>query len=160
VSLTGGEPLLQSSRLASLAPLLLDRGHRLYLETNGMLVDGLARVLEWIDVVAMDIKLHSVDGQGVDLEAHRRFLTLASSKQAFVKIVVGPDTDPTELGRAMQMIAATAPATEVFLQPVTPFAAVTAAPSPDQVLAWHEIALRIHPPTRVLAQTHKLIGQL
>jgi len=51
-------------------------------------------------------------------------------------------------------------AVEVFLQPLTPFASATTAPTPDQVLALHDRALRIHPRVRVVPQTHKAIGQL
>jgi organic radical activating enzyme len=49
---------------------------------------------------------------------------------------------------------------ELFLQPVTPFGAVCSAPSPEQVLALQERALRIYPRVRVVPQTHKAIGQL
>ena len=77
-----------------------------------------------------------------------------------VKIVVGADTSPDELDQAVAMVAELAPATEVFLQPVTPFGDVTAAPTPEQLLELHDRALRIHAPTRVVPQTHKIIGQL
>jgi len=49
---------------------------------------------------------------------------------------------------------------EVFLQPLTPFGAASTAPTPEQVLALHDRALRIHPRVRVVPQTHKAIGQL
>jgi organic radical activating enzyme len=53
-----------------------------------------------------------------------------------------------------------APETEIYLQPVTPFAEVGSAPSPSQVLDLQERALRLHPRVRVVPQTHKLIDQL
>ena len=161
VSVTGGEPLMQAGRLASLAPRLVERGHRLSLETNGMLIDGVVRVLPWLSHVSMDIKLDSVDGQGVSLGSHRHFLEVAvAACPTSVKIVVGADTSPDELDQAVAMVAELAPATEVFLQPVTPFGDVTAAPTPEQLLELHDRALRIHAPTRVVPQTHKIIGQL
>lgn len=161
VSVTGGEPLAQSGRLARLLPLLADRGHRVHLETNGTLVAGLRRVVRWVDEVSMDLKLASVDAQGVDPETQRRFLEVAvGGTVVAVKIVLGPDTDPAELEEAVRMAAATAPGATVFLQPVTPFAAVARAPTPADVLAWQELALGVHPDVRVVPQTHKLIGQL
>jgi organic radical activating enzyme len=160
VSVTGGEPLLQAGRLGALLPLLLQRGHKIYLETNGTLTRGLAQVLEWVDHIAMDIKLDSVDHQGVDIETHRRFLQAGIGRHLFVKIVLGPATAPSELDRAVAMVHEVAPETEIFLQPVTPFADVTAAPSPSQVLDLQERALRLHQRVRVVPQTHKLIGQL
>lgn len=161
VSVTGGEPLAQSGRLAGLLPLLAARGHRVHLETNGTLVAGLRRVAPWVDEVSLDLKLPSVDGQGVDTGTQRRFLELAVASCAVaVKVVLGPDTDPGELDAAMSMVAEVAPTVPVFLQPVTPFAAVTRAPRPEDVLAWQELALARHRDVRVVPQTHKMIGQL
>jgi organic radical activating enzyme len=162
VSLTGGEPLFQGGGLEDLAEGLVRRGHRLFLETNGMLTAALGRISRLLDYVSMDVKLDSVDGEGVSLDRHRKFLAAAvgSVPHVYCKVVVGAATDQAELARAVDMIAGTAPDVEVFLQPVTPFAVVTTAPTPEQVLEMHEIALRIHPRVRVVPQTHKAIGQL
>jgi 7-carboxy-7-deazaguanine synthase len=162
VSLTGGEPLMQSRGLAQLLPLLVARGHRIMAETNGMLTGGLARTLPWLRYVSMDIKLDSVDGEHVDLATHRRFLTAACDAGAttWVKVVVSASVDPGELDAAISMVAECSGHPEVFLQPVTPFAAVTDAPTPDQVLELQARALRLYPSVRVVPQTHKAIGQL
>lgn len=158
VSVTGGEPLAQSGRLADLLALL--PGKRIHLETNATLVAGLRRVIDLVDEVSMDIKLASVDGAGVDPETHRRFLELAATRDVAVKIVLGPGTSTEELSAAVGMVEETAPGSPVFLQPVTPFGSVSAAPTPEQVLEWHDRALALHPDVRVVPQTHKLIGQL
>jgi organic radical activating enzyme len=160
VSITGGEPLMQAARLGHVLPRLRAAGCRVYLETAGTLVGGLCRVVDSVDIVSMDLKLDSVDGQGIALDTQRRFLAAAATRDVFVKIVIGPATDERELDDAVAMVAATAPAATVFLQPVTPFADVTSAPTPEQVLALHERALRVHPDVRVVPQTHKMIGQL
>ena len=160
VSLTGGEPLLQGGRLAELAPLLVERGHRLYLETNGMLTPALERVRPWLSHVGMDVKLTSVDEQGVALETHRQFLRAALGLGVFVKIVVGPRTRTDELAAAMDMVHEEGPDLEVYLQPLTPFGAADQAPTPEQVLAWQELALSRHGHVRVVPQTHKMLGQL
>ena len=158
ISVTGGEPLAQSGRLAELLALI--SGRRVHLETNGTLVAGLRRVLGQVDEVSMDLKLPSVDGQGVDAETQRRFLELAATRDVAVKIVLGPCTDVDELRAAVTMVSETAPDAPVFLQPVTPFGTVEAAPTPEQVLEWHDRALALHADVRVVPQTHKLIGQL
>jgi organic radical activating enzyme len=162
VSLTGGEPLMQSRSLERLLPLLVARGHRVMAETNGVLVASLRRTLPWLAYVSMDVKLDCVDGEHIDLDTHRRFLTAASGAGAatWVKIVVGARVDHGELDAAIAMVADRAPGSEVFLQPVTPFAAVTEAPTPDQVLELQARALRLYPHVRVIPQTHKAIGQL
>lgn len=162
VSVTGGEPLMQSGRLTALLPRLRGFGHRIFLETSGTLVDGFGRVAGHVDFVSMDIKLDSVDGQGIALSTHRRFLRTAldAGTDVYVKIVVSATTDRDELGAAVAMVAAVAPGVEVFLQPVSPSGTVHETPTPSQVLDWHAHALRLHPGrVRVVPQTHKAIGQ-
>jgi len=162
VSITGGEPLFQARRLEALLPELTRRGQRIYLETNGMLVPALQRVARHVEFVSMDIKLPSVDGEQVDPGVQRAFLRVARAEcpQVFAKIVVSAHTDLAELDAALEMIHSEAPASDVFLQPVTPFGSVRDAPAPSQLLDFQERALRIHPHVRVVPQTHKMIGQL
>jgi organic radical activating enzyme len=168
VSLTGGEPLMQSGRVTELARQLHAAGLPLMLETNGTLVPALERVLPWLTYVSMDMKLDSVDGAHVSPATQRRFLRVAveAGVTTWVKIVIGASTDADEFDGALDEVAGVVdpaggnPRPEVFLQPVTPFGAVDAAPSPDQVLRLHERALRHYPRVRVVPQTHKAIGQL
>ena len=167
VSVTGGEPLMQSRRLTGLFRQLAEIGMPLMAETNGTLVHDLEELIGWLTYVSMDVKLPSVDGEKVDPAAQRRFLEVAlrANVETWVKIVVGPNTDRGELTKAVTMVAETTSLTSggrpvIYLQPVTPFAAVTRGPSPDQVLELQELALRIHPEVRVVPQTHKAIGQL
>ncbi len=160
LSLTGGEPLLQAGRLTRLLPLVAQAGRSVMLETNGTIVGGLKAVLPWITHVSMDLKLASVDGQGVSLDLQRRFLTAAASRHVFVKVVLGPKTNPVELEDAVRMVHCVSPEIEVFLQPVTPFASVGEAPDPGTVLELQARALELHEHVRVVPQTHRLIGQL
>ena len=166
VSLTGGEPLLQGTRVERLARELTDRGWPVMLETNGTLVPPMRKLTDTVAYVSMDLKLRSVDGETVAPTTQSTFLGAATAGRAttWVKIVVGPDTDLDEFDAGMAMVAAAstgrADPIEVFLQPLTPFGAATTAPSPEAVLALHDRALRIHPRVRVVPQTHKAIGQL
>jgi 7-carboxy-7-deazaguanine synthase len=170
VSLTGGEPLLQGGRTVDLARDLHQSGLRVMLETNGTLVPVLRRLLPWTDLVSMDVKLPSVDGETVAPSTQEQFLRTAvdGGLRTWVKVVVGADTDAAELDAAVSMVRRVAGGSpgegdhplEVFLQPVTPFAAVTRAPSADEVLELQERALRRYPRIRVVPQTHKAIGQL
>ncbi len=166
VSLTGGEPLLQGIRVERLVGALAERSVPVMLETNGTLVPAMRRLADMVDYVSMDLKLTSVDGEAVAPATQAAFLAaaLAGGAVTWVKVVVGPDTDPVAFDAGITMVAeastgAAAPV-EVFLQPLTPFATATVAPSPEQVLALHDRALRIHPRVRVVPQTHKAIGQL
>lgn len=166
ISLTGGEPLLQGVRVERLVERMAARGWPVMLETNGTLVPPLRRSGPNLAYVSMDLKLPSVDGETVAPAAQAAFLAeaLACGVVTWVKVVVGPDTDPGELDTAVTMVAEasagrTSPV-EVFLQPLTPFGGAGDAPTPEQVLEMHERALRIHPRVRVVPQTHKAIGQL
>ncbi len=168
ISLTGGEPLLQSRRVVELAAQLAARGRPVMLETNGSLVPTLERMVPFLTYVSMDVKLPSVDGEQVSPEVQRRFLctALAARLSTWVKIVIGATTDPGEFDTAIAMVSSSAESggadrgPEIFLQPVTPFGSVETAPSPEQVLELQERALRVYPRVRVVPQTHKGIGQL
>jgi organic radical activating enzyme len=166
ISLTGGEPLLQGARVEELVARFDDRGWPVMLETNGTLVPPLRRLGSRVAYVSMDLKLDSVDGERVDPATQARFLqeALASGAATWVKVVLGPDTDPDEFDAAVTLAARAsagrAAPVEVYLQPLTPFGASTAGPTPDQVLELQERALRIHRRVRVVPQTHKAIGQL
>ncbi len=166
ISVTGGEPLLQGARVERLVGAFADRGWPVMLETNGTLVPPMRKLAGTVDYVSMDLKLASVDGETVDPTTQAAFLAaaVASGAITWVKVVVGPDTDLDEFDAGITMVAATSPGApeqiEVFLQPLTPFGAATTAPSPDDVLALHDRALRLHPRVRVVPQTHKAIGQL
>ena len=165
ISLTGGEPLLQGTRVERLTRELAGRGWPVMLETNGTLVPPMRKLADTVAYVSMDLKLRSVDGETVAPTTQSAFLGAATAGAAttWVKVVVGPDTDLDEFDAGIAMVAAASAGSdpiEVFLQPLTPFGAAATAPTPEQVLALHERALRIHPRVRVVPQTHKAIGQL
>ncbi len=166
ISLTGGEPLLQGARVVKLAAAFASRGWPVMLETNGTLLPPLRAAGGDLTYVSMDLKLRSVDGETVASTTQSRFLrqALASGASTWVKVVIGPDTDLEEFDAGIAMVAEASTGMpspiEIFLQPLTPFGAAHAAPTPDQVLVLHERALRIHPRVRVVPQTHKAIGQL
>ncbi|MBU1121806.1 MAG: 7-carboxy-7-deazaguanine synthase QueE [Candidatus Omnitrophica bacterium] len=129
VSLTGGEPLLQIDFLAELAKGLKKLGKKVYLETNGILYDNLERIIDDIDIIAMDFKLPSAVG-GVDFwDEHRRFLEIAMEKEVFVKAVIGIDTSKDEILQAINIIKNIVGASLVYarnkiqfiLQPQNPY---------------------------------------
>lgn len=178
ISLTGGEPLLQSRKVVALARQLAAGGRPVMLETNGTLVPALKQILPWIAYVSMDVKLPSVDGERVAPATQQEFLrtALEAGATTWVKMVIGADTDADQFDEAIRMVATLAdqhlggpvgpmsPGTDrrpdVFLQPMTPFGTATSAPTPEQVLELHERALRQYPRVRVVPQTHKSMGQL
>jgi len=157
ISLTGGEPLLQTPFLLHALPLIRQAGLPIYLETNGTLPDELDRLIDLVDIVAMDIKVPSATGQPARLDANRRFLAVAVRKDTFVKIVFTERMTDAELGEICSAIQSAQRPVSVVLQPVTPRDGVV-APSAAMILEIHrQFAARL-PDVRVIPQIHPLLG--
>lgn len=160
VTFTGGEPLLQPEAVVRLAEIARASGARAWVETHGGRVHELADIIEWIDVISMDIKVESSSGDWVPLEIHRDFLERAVEKDVYVKLVVTPDTRDDEVLGAAQMVTDVDPDVVLVLQPVTPAGRIKSSPTPGRMLALQSACLAVHPSTRVIPQTHKFMEQL
>jgi organic radical activating enzyme len=168
VSLTGGEPLLQPEVVRALAEALRGRGPRIHLETHGLAHEALARVVEVVDVVAMDWKLASdVRREGESFkhpsagfhDEHEAFLRVARrAPELFVKIVISASSGDDEVLEAARRIARVDPQILLVLQPVTPRGPVTERPSAAQLLALAAAAEAILPGVRLIPQTHPIYG--
>jgi len=117
VSFTGGEPLLQKDFLKETLKLTREDGFRNYLETNGTLPDELGEVIDYLDIVAMDMKLPSSTGEFPCWRMHKKFLETASRKEVFVKIVICKSTHIEDIINAFDLIEGINPAVTVVLQP-------------------------------------------
>jgi organic radical activating enzyme len=102
LSLTGGEPLLQVDFLERFLPKLKRR--KIYLETNGTLAEELNRIIDMIDIIAVDIKLPSSTGERDFWHEHKRFLEVVSKKEVFIKTVICNSTELEDLKRAVNLI--------------------------------------------------------
>jgi organic radical activating enzyme len=116
VSITGGEPLEQPDFVAAVAKQLKKTGLQIHLETNGLEVEGLAKVRPFVDVVAMDIKLPHAMGEA-HWDTHEEFLRWLVGRRAFVKIVVDSPTPLEEIETAVALIAEIDRRTPLVLQP-------------------------------------------
>ncbi len=117
LSLTGGEPLCQTEFLQVFLSRFKRADNLVYLETNGTLVHELARVLDLIDIVAMDMKLPSSGGGAPRWKEHEDFLRLAQDKDVFVKMVVNEETSREDVRAARDVIRRVKPDVPVVLQP-------------------------------------------
>lgn len=105
VSFTGGEPLLQKDFLRESLLLLKQAGNKTYLETNGTLPDALDEVIEFVDIIAMDIKLPSSGKSACAYwNEHRRFLEIASRKEVFIKAVISTATTEKDCGAMLDLL--------------------------------------------------------
>ncbi len=162
VAVTGGEPLLHADFLRELLPLIERLGIRTYLETSGDLYLELDKLLPWLDIAAMDIKLPSVTGNEASWSNHRHFLQrcVENDVEVFCKAIVSSDTAPADLDQAIAVVADVAPETLFVLQPMTPFGEARNPPRIEQLLAWQSRALQKLPRVRIIPQSHKMMGAL
>ena len=157
VSLTGGEPLLQSVELQLLLPQLKEEGMPIYLETNGTLYEALEAVLPWVDFIAMDVKLPSSQ-EGRDLiEEQRRFLRGARARRLYLKAVVDEMTEERELEHTCRILSGETCDVPFVLQPATPMRGegwVTVQRISDLC----RVAAAFFPDVRVIPQAHRVWG--
>lgn len=88
VSFTGGEPLIDVEFLIEfLNRYKLKLNKKIYLETNGTMMVELAKIIDLIDIVSMDIKLESATKQQKQYKNNEEFLKIATKKEVFLKVV-------------------------------------------------------------------------
>ena len=152
VSFTGGEPLMQWEFIKEVAKNI---NEKIFLETNGTLVEELSKIIEYVDIISMDFKLESAVGKNL-FDLHRKFLKVVKKKDVYAKIVVASDTKFDEIEEAAKIIADADQNIMLVLQPVTPCGGVEAA-SVEKIFRVEEIALKYLNEVRVIPQTHKML---
>lgn len=164
VSLTGGEPLLQSS-LPEVASALKALGAKVHLETHGLAVRSLEKALDFLDAISMDWKLSKdvkvAGGSQPNSFApeHEKFLERARAvRHLSVKVVVTPSTTEEEIEQVSLSVAEIAPNATLIIQPVTPAGSVEMPPTAKQVLRLARRAEELAGDVRVIPQTHKSYG--
>jgi organic radical activating enzyme len=119
ISFTGGEPLLYAGFLKEILPELKKKGFIVYLETNGTLKNKLLKIIDFLDIISMDIKLPSSTGCRAYWKAYTDFLKEAVKKKAFVKSVITNKTTLSDIRKAVSIIKRIDEAIFFILQPVT-----------------------------------------
>ena len=119
ISFTGGEPLLYAGFLKEILPELKKKGFIVYLETNGTLKNKLLKIIDFLDIISMDIKLPSSTGCRAYWKAHADFLKEAVKKKAFVKSVITNKTTLSDIRKAVSIIKRIDKAIFFILQPIT-----------------------------------------
>ena len=88
ISFTGGEPLVEVDFLLSFLEKYKDKlNKKIYLETNGTLPCELSKIIDFVDVVSMDIKLKSATDEKNRFDDNEKFLEIANKKEVFIKVV-------------------------------------------------------------------------
>lgn len=160
VSLTGGEPLIYAEFLKKFLNLLKRNRLKSYLETNGTLPDALRKVIELVDIIAMDIKLPSSTGEKEYWREHREFLKIAAKKKAFVKVVITPDTLKGDIEKASLLVKKIDTRVPFILQPATPAKPGERTIDNKTLLRFLDIASKNNAlvTTRIIPQVHKILN--
>jgi organic radical activating enzyme len=152
ISVTGGEPLLQTGFLLEWLPTVRER-FRVFLETNGVRAVEMATVQGLIDVVSMDIKLPSSAGPPPLWQQHREFLAACRENELAVKLIVTRDAATDEVLASCRLLSGRGRPAPLILQP----ASGLAAPPADRLIELQALALTLLPDVRVIPQVHKLL---
>ena len=154
VSITGGEPLMQTGFLESLFKALKKENIKIYLETNGVLYSELEKLIGLIDIIAMDFKLPTSTGDKDFWDSHKRFLEIAARKEVFIKAVVGEKTQVGDILQTIEIIKKIKPDTPLVLQPENPREHLLGTK-----LMFFKMLCKLHGVNaKVLIQKHKQLG--
>ncbi len=97
ISFTGGEPLIEVEFLEEFLKEYKNKlNKKIYLETNGVLYKNLEKIIDFIDIISMDIKLKSASGME-NFNENEKFLDIASKKEVFIKIVFDKNIKDEEI---------------------------------------------------------------
>lgn len=150
VSLTGGEPLLNTDFLKEFLPKC---PLPVYLETNATLANKLEEIIDYIDYVSADIKLPSTTGCADLWKEHEAFFEKASHKKLFAKIVFDSSITNDEIEKSVQLAAKLD--IEIILQPKCTSECIK--PDMDLVEAVFDKFLKKYKKVRVIPQVHKFL---
>ena len=155
ISFTGGEPLLYVDFLREIFKLTSKHGHKHYLETNGTLFSELEQLIDWVDIIAMDLKFPSSTGMGNLWQLHRKFLKIASRKEVFLKAIICQTTSQEDLKEALAIIKQISPSSVLVLQPNN---FENQSVLHEKLSNFRQIANELGVTTCVIPQIHKIVG--
>ncbi|UCH12001.1 MAG: 7-carboxy-7-deazaguanine synthase QueE [Candidatus Omnitrophota bacterium] len=156
VSLTGGEPLLQTRFLKELLPKLGKFKFKIYLETNATLPENLKSILKYIDVISADIKLPSVTKERPCWREHLDFIKIASNKNIFVKTIVSKKLKIGDFKKAVSLLRKIDAKVPLVIQPAMNRKKVLI--STNRLHRLQRYALKFLKNVLVIPPTQKIIG--
>ncbi|NQT95052.1 MAG: 7-carboxy-7-deazaguanine synthase QueE [Candidatus Omnitrophica bacterium] len=157
VALTGGEPLLHSRLLKELLPQIADKGLKIYLETNGTLASELELIIDYLNTIAIDIKLPSVTKDKAYWQEHKQFIKSAFKREFFIKVIVSEAMDIADFDKAVELTKDASFDLPFVIQPETKKKSCEVDISPEKLLELQERALKSLNNVLVIPQAHKMM---
>ena len=154
ISITGGEPLLQIDFFETLCKELKGRGDKIFLETNGILYNELLRVIDMIDIIAMDVKLPSATETSAYWEDHKRFLEISQKTEVFVKTIVSSTVTQQDYEKAVDLVSSVSEDITTIIQPVFEDKSI----SEDMLIQFYNMAASKLSKVCIIPQVHKFMG--
>jgi len=152
VSLTGGEPLLNTGFLKEFLPIC---PLPVYLETNATLAGEVKEIIDYVDYIAADIKLPSCTGNNELWKEHESFFAAAAHKELFAKIVFDSNITEGEITQCCKLGAKFN--IELILQPKTKANSAELCTEKDFMERTLDRFLSKYKKVRLIPQVHKFL---
>ena len=151
ISFTGGEPLMSVDFLDSfLSKYKKYLNKKIYLETNGTLFEELEKIIENVDIIAMDIKIQSATNQINQFDINEKFLDIAYKKDVFLNTVFTSLITDDEIDSIINLVSKYN--VPLVLQPRTPFR------EDEPFMEIYNKFYDRYPSTLLIPQTHKFLN--
>lgn len=156
ISITGGEPLSHADFLVEWLPTLAS-SKKILLETNGVDATALKKVIGFVNIVSMDIKIPSSAKCEPQWKEHKDFLSecFAAGKEVYVKMVVTAETTDADIEQAIAIISSVNKRTKTIIQPATDTLKFFGAPPKDRVEAIERLCKVYLTDVSIIPQMHK-----
>ncbi|MDQ4050238.1 MAG: 7-carboxy-7-deazaguanine synthase QueE [Thermoproteota archaeon] len=164
VNFTGGEPLVQHEAVIELAKFVRQKGLRVYLESSCYDARRFAKVLPYIDICKVEIKLR--DSKIVNEKQYSNLLkneqeclrqAINNSKTTFIKVVVTNSSNLEEFKDIVAEVFKIAKPSELAGFIIQPSYKVD-EPTLDVLFGFYDTVYPMYDQVRVVPQLHKVIG--
>lgn len=158
IVLTGGEPLLQIDFLLGFLQALKKNDFPpVYLETNGTLPKHMDEIINYVDIVSMDIQLPGITGQTSYFKENFEFMetVFSSGTTLFVKVLVDSTVTIKELAEVGELVAKISPDLPLVIQPLDSHKI-----KHDHLLSFQAVLKRKLTTVKILPQIHKILKML
>ena len=164
INFTGGEPLVQYESVIELAKFVRQKGLRVYLESSCYDVVRFAKVLPYIDICKVEIKLR--DSKIVNEKQYSNLLkneqeclrqAINSRKTTYIKVVVTNSSNLKEFKEIVREVFRIAKPSELAGFIIQPSYRID-EPTLDVLFGFYDTVYPMYDQVRVIPQLHKIIG--
>src|ERR671924_2131860 len=164
VNFTGGEPLAQHEAVLELAKFVRQKGLRIYLESSCYDAERFAKVLPYIDICKVELKLR--DSKIVNEKQYCNLLkneleclrqAVNSSKTTYIKVVVTNSSNLKEFKDIVYEVFRIAKPSELAGFIIQPSYRVD-EPTLDVLFGFYDAVCPMYDQVRVVPQLHKIMG--